>query len=77
MDIFYVAGTVEQAEQPNYLAEGQSHCDLVTFPQTGRKIKVLLAVVASVLRMAKKRQCKELMPSSLLELSSKPSSRNT
>eukprot|EP00983_Pelagomonas_calceolata_P134162 1162031-Pelagomonas_calceolata.AAC.7 len=23
MDIFYVAGTIEQAEQPNYLAEGQ------------------------------------------------------
>eukprot|EP00983_Pelagomonas_calceolata_P099447 1158456-Pelagomonas_calceolata.AAC.9 len=24
MDIFCVAGTVEQAEQPNYLAEGQT-----------------------------------------------------
>eukprot|EP00983_Pelagomonas_calceolata_P106433 1159232-Pelagomonas_calceolata.AAC.3 len=35
MDVVYVAGTVEQAEQPNYLAEGTLLLHLSCPPQAG------------------------------------------
>eukprot|EP00983_Pelagomonas_calceolata_P060035 1146199-Pelagomonas_calceolata.AAC.8 len=45
MDIFCVAGTVEQAEQPHYLAEGQITCNLVTLYKIGAKSAPIITLI--------------------------------